>query len=555
MYILADVFTDFCGCPTFEIDNTLILLKDTEMHLDAFHTLVFGETFHAVLSFMFNLTGPASTTTIFRSNTSLTIQKGFVFVGPTVIISGVMILTNSSTSRITAGSVTFNISSVVNITSGSVIFFQNTSFITGRNSTMTGAGGMIRHQAGYVKFIFMIIDALYWMGASTSAQRRPSALPIAYLCGNKMANVTIQSGTMNVDMSCSAPETAFSMTATAITIQSGSVLYLGNVSASSRPISISTSFVWNSGGWISVDLPVQPKQMSNNSNSTYTIIRFPAFNCVIPSGANAEAVAVGYTMSGIVTILATSDPTSVGICLIQVSWVASLLSAMSPTFVILLNQECAVFTAAAALRVLSSFYDSKRLTVSTQCASTVMYFACSGSDVPSATAYCRTIYNDITNPNSQLYALLNPILWNNNNLPAGAGGSANSKCNTALLGLLVLLVIPVILVMIGFTCYKRRKFNSASGAEVAYRDESNAAPAAASHTTARTLRQQDFVDSKNLICFHVVGDHVPPLTTPPPPPSSPIISPPSLACTSPPLTFLSPVPSPERHITFQTSYY
>jgi hypothetical protein len=71
----------------------------------------------------------------------------------------------------------------------------------------------------------------------------------------------------------------------------------------------------------------------------------------------------------------------------------------------------------------------------------MLNFVCTGTSIADADGYCQTIYNDITNPNSALFAQLKPLGFTSTT--TGGNGS-----NNGLYGLLALIAIPVIILVI-----------------------------------------------------------------------------------------------------------
>jgi hypothetical protein len=271
--------------------------------------------------------------------------------------------------------------------------------------------------------------------------RRPVSDPTAYMCGTAALLVNV-SGTLLVDMSsnCTVPGVTASFTATTLIINSGGVLYLANTTVASAPVVINTSLIWNVGGWISVELITVP-----SVDVTFTVLRYATSTyCSVPIGAIWEVVAKGFTMTGTANLISVSSLNN-GTCALQVSYIAPVITPNSTnaaavpgdTFTIPLDQDCTSFTGATAKSFVGQTYDVTRVTMTTYCGSTILSFFCTGSTVANANAYCQIIYNDITNPNSALYAQLRPI----------GPASGNKKSNNGLYALFALLAIPVLIVI------------------------------------------------------------------------------------------------------------
>jgi hypothetical protein len=361
-----------------------------------------------------------------------------------------------------SGTLFINASGVLFVDFNGIIIFDQALIIMIR-AFITGTG-TIKHRKGHWKMDHSDCRPKVIVDKNARAERRPSPLPTPsqYMCGSTMSSLST-TGTLDIDMSSSCAVTGqqCSFTADVLSIQSTGVLYLGNVTTSALPVCVGTSFTTVSGSWLSVEVTQQPV-----SGSKFTVVRFPASasNCVIPTGVNTEVVSSGFTLLGTSTVIAVVDSSASGWCLWQVSstQVSPFTTAggsgtgvvTGSTFSIPLNQDCVSYTAdQAANAVAAAGYSLSRVKFTTSCiqstastkfsteaTNTMLSFVCTGTSLADADGYCQTIYNDITNPNSALFAQLKPLGFSSST--AGGNGS-----NNGLYGLLALIAIPVIILV------------------------------------------------------------------------------------------------------------
>jgi hypothetical protein len=229
--------------------------------------------------------------------------------------------------------------------------------------------------------------------------------------------------------------------------------------------------VFSFGAWISVELVQQP---AVNTNVNFTVMRFESSsaNCgAILSGVNLEVVSKGFSLVGTASLVSVPSPTSVGMCLLQVALLQTITTlpavvttnVLGDPFTVLLDQDCTTFNGASANAILSSAYNTSGITFTTNCASTLLTFVCSGATKAAANAHCQVIYSDITNPTSTLFVRLKTILTTtpNGGISSGGGSSTNnnsSSSNTSLYALTALAAIPVILlVILVIACISNKK--------------------------------------------------------------------------------------------------
>jgi hypothetical protein len=296
------------------IESILYTTKDTNFQLNSGMMVVFTAGFNSTLTHAFAFTG-CSTMVVYQTNSTTNVQNEVDFNCPDVVVAGVLNVGQSATIFLNSGSLTINSTGVLQLQPTSVLIITS-GFIQMYRTTVYG-GGTIKFKAGYWKAVYVVFIVKIFIDANSRAsERRPNPLPspTMYLCGNSMTSVSV-AGTLDVDMSpnCAVSGTSFSLVATDLTIQPSGVLYLGNVTSSAFPVYCGSSFSWQTGSWLSVELTQQPA-----SGSRFTIIRYPATiaACVIPATVNTEVVSSGFTLSGTGTVVATVDPTTSGMCLI-----------------------------------------------------------------------------------------------------------------------------------------------------------------------------------------------------------------------------------------------
>jgi hypothetical protein len=325
---------------------------------------------------------------------------------------------------------------------------------------------LYNHRGGQFFWTKVIIEVRIIITYILTSSRRPSSLTSGgYICGTESSgSMSLNSGSITqVDLTnptcLSDTNVGFSSTFGGITINSGAYLYLSNVSTASKPTLVTgtDSFVWNQGGWVSVDIVTQPATIVS---TTIPIIQYAASSATtcITQSATSEVLPVGFSFSTTATLISTYTS---GTCVISVFISAANTTTTTTTtstttstsvsgspYNIVLNKDCTVFTTTVAQGIIGAYYSLSRVSVSTACGSTMLTLLCNGVSTSDANSYCSGIYNNILTPGSALNTQLSPVATS-----SGGGSSSNG----GLYGLLALIAIPVILVLIAVIWFLKPK--------------------------------------------------------------------------------------------------
>jgi hypothetical protein len=241
-----------------------------------------------------------------------------------------------------------------------------------------------------------IIFIQIFISVSIAFSRQSGAQAVITSCGDLLSggvSMTAQTQ-LTVDESCSVsgqPSYSSSI-GQSLTVPSGAILQLNNVSNTSNSMFVSGTFALQ--GSLIVVFTNTPGVVNNKA-----IITYSSGACTAPSGSllTFQNAPTGVSNYGLVTSVDSSSNCNI------------LLSALypSPNFTLYLNQPN-TFTAAQALQIFqNSGYDTtKILIISIVPGSVVMTFQCLAATTTTAQSFCNTIYSNALNPSNPLYSSL-----------------------------------------------------------------------------------------------------------------------------------------------------